>query len=102
MSANAIPTINEAIVQYLGYQRGFSFPQRSELQIRAACGEGADEILAVIENCLNDLGMFETRWDSESVDEACSRLRSELRMKQPWLSELGLAALVWKFTYDWK
>ena len=67
---NSGPAINEAIVQYIGYQCGFSFPQSRGDQVRTTFGEGADELLAVIENCLRDLGVFETRWGKESLNEA--------------------------------
>jgi hypothetical protein len=87
-------TKSDYIVAALGYgESAFPAHQVPVADFEEETQEAANQLFMYVEN-------FEVDWTAETLEDATTRLRLDLRPFD--LTPKAVDALAWKFTYGWK
>ena len=94
--------ISEAVVIFIGFGRSpFPVEDRAALSKRFGLSEAA-ELERLVISIVKEMHRINIDWSIYSLDTAAAKVRSEMRLKYPNLSDNAILALVWKFTYESK
>jgi hypothetical protein len=94
--------VSDAVVLYLGHGTA-SHPQLDSRALMERFGDRrAVELEAAIGSLLNEAGRINVDWSSHTLESAGDLVVAEMRRRHPALTARALAAIAWKFTFDWR
>jgi len=94
--------LNKAVILYLGHGMLVApLPDRSRLVLMFG-EQRATELEPLVKGLLSEIGSIQIDWNTLSLDAGGRFARSEMQRRHGELSDEALAALEWKFTFDWR
>ncbi|MHA3702914.1 hypothetical protein ACXR2U_12120 [Jatrophihabitans sp. YIM 134969] len=93
----AVPTdqaLSDGVVAYLAYGDAASWRRRPEAV--------PEEIRTEVEAVVAEADSVRVDWDDRTLGQAGDLMRDEMARRHPELSADALAALRWKWTFDWR
>jgi hypothetical protein len=99
---NVDEELSEAVVMVIGF-RTRNYPRLDYTVLAQRFGVSrAPGMASRVEAILDELGRVEVDWSKHSLASGGDDARSFMAGRHPELSEEALAALDWKFTFDWR
>lgn len=94
--------VSLALVKFLGY--GVEpYPKEDAARIEKEFGsERAPALEERVRPILNEFAALKPDWSRHSLAAAAEWAGKEMKRRHPWLSEEGIEAMSWIFTWRWK
>jgi len=92
---------SQAILIYLNRGRS-PFPRSDASAVIHAFPAKGVELAAYAEGVRSELRSLPVDWSSETYEQACERVESEVARRHPELNREAIDAIGWAFCYDWK
>ena len=86
--------MSDAVVAYLAYGDAASWRRRPETV--------SDEIRPRVEAIVAEADKITVDWGDRTLGQAGDAMREEMASRHPELPPEALAALRWKWTFDWR
>lgn len=86
--------LSDAVVAYLAYGDAASWRRRPEAV--------PDDLLPAVEAVVREADAVQVDWGDRTLGQAGDVMREKVAAAHPELSAEALAALRWKWTFDWR
>ena len=94
--------LSEAVVMVVGF-RTSNHPRPDYTVLAHRFGSSRAQYMASkVEAILSELGKIEVDWIRNTLASGGDAVRGVMAGRHPELTEEALAALDWKFTFDWR
>jgi hypothetical protein len=94
--------LSDAVVIFLAFGSASSPRQDRDGLARKFGLEKGVQLASQVAALVSEMNSVAIDWSAHTLDSAGAMVRKEMQNRHPDLSESALAALAWKFTFDWR